>query len=296
VEIHRFEVRKGTLLVEHAPGRPRVEVTDLQMLTHIESETRQAGSVRIGAITLENRVRLANVDAGFQRDGNRFEVADLRCEWAGGTVRGDFFTDSESDELAMQAKLANVQIPILLTDAGIAAGRSTGHLNGSFSLAGPANRPEELEGKGNFSLAGGALEPAPFIRQFGELLGIAELQFLELDQAELDATLSNGIISITGLNLRTRNVAILGTGTIGTDGALDLQNRLMLREEILKRMGGLLDRQFSSSEPGFREVAFQVSGTLSNPRTDLLEKVTGIRIDKEINRILNLFGAPKKQK
>jgi type II secretion system protein N len=296
VEIHRFDVRNGAVLVEHAPDRPRVEATDLQIVTQIDSETRQSGSVRIGTITIENRVRFANVDARFQRDENRFEVPDLHCQWAGGTMEGNFFTDSKSGELAIQAKLANVQIPLLLTDAGIAPGRSSGHLDGSFSIAGPANQPEELKGKGNFSLKGGALEPAPFIRQFGELLGIAELQFLELDQAELNAKLSNGSISITGLNLRTRNVAILGTGTIAMDGALDLQNRLMLREEILERMGGLFNRQFSASETGFREVTFRVSGTLSNPRTDLLEKVTGIQIDKEINRILNLFGAPKKQK
>lgn len=297
VEIHRFEIRDGQIEIEAAPNRPKISVRDLIMITHVISDVSQTGTISIGGLTIADRVAFSNLVTAFVHDGSRMEINDLRADWAGGKLRGALVSDPDAPALAIEANLENVSIERLLRDARFDPGRSTGSLNGEVRLASASASARDLEGKGRFFLTEAAMEPLPFIRQFGEMLGIEELKFLELQQAELVASMSGGEVTVEEMVLRTQNLAILTAGRIGNEGALDLQNRLLLREEILRRFGGLLDRQFGPSEPGFREVQFQVSGTLSRPRTDLLEKVTGIRLDREINRFINnLFGQPKKDR
>lgn len=297
VEIHRFEIRDGQIEIEAAPNRPKISVRDLIMITHVISDVSQTGTISIGGLTIADRIAFSNLVTAFVHDGNRMEINDLRADWAGGVLRGGLVSDPDAPALAIEVNLENISIERLLRDASFDPGRSTGSLNGEVRLASSSASARDLEGKGRFFLTEAAMEPLPFIRQFGEMLGIEELKFLELQQAELVASMSGGEVTVEEMVLRTPNLAILTAGRIGDGGTLDLQNRLLLREEILRRFGGLLDRQFGPSEPGFREVQFQVSGTLSRPRTDLLEKVTGIRLDREINRFINnLFGQPKKDR
>jgi hypothetical protein len=80
---------------------------------------------------------------------------------------------------------------------------------------------------------------------------------------------------------------------------MKLQARLHLNERLRKDLGGLLGNNFKESErPGYQQMPFSITGTVSRPKTDLLDKLTGFRIGEDVGGLLkNLFRAqPQKPK
>ncbi|MDP9253730.1 MAG: hypothetical protein M3O66_02130, partial [Verrucomicrobiota bacterium] len=92
------------------------------------------------------------------------------------------------------------------------------------------------------------------------------------------------------------------TGTITFSGKLRLESQLAVNEKIRGQLFRAIRDNFQpTNEPGFGAVAFQVSGTVDRPKTNLMDKLVGQDL-KDLGSVLNsLFGGgksehPKKKK
>ena len=88
-------------------------------------------------------------------------------------------------------------------------------------------------------------------------------------------------------------------GPVGATGDLDLDARILLNENLASRLRGILGPRLAPApEPGYSQITFRVTGPPSRPRTDLLERLTGIRIGGDLGGLGNLlqglgiFGKP----
>jgi len=128
---------------------------------------------------------------------------------------------------------------------------------------------------------------------------VDELQLLQLSEGKCLFRVVEGKVVIDELFLKSQNLCLAAKGPVGSTGELDLDSRILLNESLASRLRGLLGRNMTPApEPGFSQIAFHVSGPAANPRTDLLERLTGIRIGGDLGGLgnllqgLGLFGRP----
>jgi hypothetical protein len=144
------------------------------------------------------------------------------------------------------------------------------------------------------SLQQARFQPLDVIRQIGVLMGIQELQMLELKTAEAAFNIRDKKVTADSIVLESENLVMDAKGPIGFDGKLKLQARLHLNERLRKDLAGLLGNNFKESErPGYQQMPFSITGTVSRPKSDLLDRLTGFRIGQDVGGLLkNLFRAP----
>ncbi|MEI6494148.1 MAG: hypothetical protein WCO94_16505, partial [Verrucomicrobiota bacterium] len=166
-------------------------------------------------------------------------------------------------------------------------------------LSGVSGKPETFAGRVDVSLREARFQPLDFIRQIGDLMNIQELRMFELKTAEAGLNIHDKKVTVETLVLESENLVLDATGPVGFDGKMKLQARLHLNERLRKDLAGLLSNNFKESErAGYQLMPFSITGTVSRPKTDLLDKLTGFHIGDDVGGLLkNLFRAlPQKPK
>ncbi len=293
VEVHSFVIENGGILICDPLGRPGVQFEKIQLKMRIASNSEQSGEVSIGKIGFERSLYLKDFTARFTRAEGRVELPVFEGKLAGGKLAGKFGFDEEASEVDLKAALEGVAVARMFEEAGLDAGRAGGFLQGEVVLKGPLATPGELSGMGKFELIEGQLEPLDFIQQLGQLLRIDELQLLQLREALLDVALADGLVTVNKLSLLSENVWFRGEGRVDLDGGLDLRGRLLINDRMHRNLGGLLGSPFRpSEEAGYRELGFDIGGTLQQPRTNLLDQFAGGKIGSEVGRFLQNLLKP----
>ena len=154
-----------------------------------------------------------------------------------------------------------------------------------------------MRGEGSLLLKEASIQPVDFLRQIGRILAIEELQLLRISEGKCLFRIESGRFRMEDLLLRSDNLMLAAKGPVNGNGELDLQTRILFNEKLTSRLKGILGSQLSPApEPGYTQVAFHVTGPALNPRTDLLERLTGIRIGGDLGGLGNLlqgfFGNP----
>jgi len=132
----------------------------------------------------------------------------------------------------------------------------------------------------------------------GQVLQIEELKELNLEQAEAKYHLSPGLVTIDELILRSPNIRLTASGTVGFDGKLKLDSQLAINERIRGQLFKAIRENFQpTNEPGYSAIDFQIVGTVERPSTNLVERLVGRDLSSMIN---SFFGGkrdrPKKKR
>lgn len=295
IDVQRFHVEDGEVQLRTARGSQRVRITGLDIETRIHGMDKVSGIFKAETAEIPSVLVLNNITAPFNRENRRISFDNIQADWAGGRVTGEAVVSEETGGFEVDLSIAAVQIPRLLQDAGLGTGRTSGFVEGAFSLNGSGNA-DSLQGTGEFFLREATLEPLDFMKQVGQLLRIEELQLLALREALLRVSVQNGTVDLSELRLVTENLIILSQGQVGVQaGELDLQSRLLVNDELQRSLGGLISGFLQESDTeGYRELPFRIHGPIMRPRTDLLERLGMGRVTGEVGRFLqNLLGAPQ---
>jgi hypothetical protein len=139
-----------------------------------------------------------------------------------------------------------------------------------------------------------------FLKQIGQLLNVDELKLLKLAEGKCLFRIDGGRVVIDELFLRSENLILSAKGPVQSTGELDLESRLLFNQNLAGRLHGLLGSQLTPApEPGYSQVTFHVKGPASNPRTDLIERLTGIHLGGNLGGLggllQGLFGKPAPQ-
>jgi len=186
----------------------------------------------------------------------------------------------------------------LTQDAGGDARRARGKVNARLSLGGEPGNKESIEGTATVDMIAARFVPVDFLVQLGELLGVAELQVLDLQEATSRFTIAGGAVLVDDIRLKSENLMLTGSGTAEFDGDLALDGKLLVNKKLQKQLRALMGKNFvASDDPEYKMLEFKVTNTLSNPKTDLLDKLIGIRVGDDMGGLIrNLFKAPSPPK
>jgi len=299
VELREFHINGGTVDIIDRKGLMLGRVEGVIIDGKIYENHRVEGDLwidkmEIGAQIYPNRLR-----AHFVQEEDRLTVTEIKCAIAGGKVRAELHIVAPRKgrpDFRLKTEVEQVSIPTLIAEAHGNEIGTTGTLLGHFELGGNPLDAASLGGKGGFSLDSAQLRPPDFIQQIGMILRIDELQMLHLQLAALRFEIRDQRVFINDLTFKTDNVIITGKGPIRFDGKLNLAGRLLLNEKIQQQLGGLLGDNFTPSEDaGYKQVAFSVTGRLDRPKTDLVEKITGIKLGNMGGLLKGFFRMPKAQ-
>jgi len=300
IELQKFAIRNGNALFRDRKGLPLLQLSDISVEGDASPLGELTGTLEIGELVLSQSLYPKNLKATFKNANGILTIPDLTADLAKGQVIAQFqiTTDpSPNPEFQLAGQLKEVSIPRLIEEASGAPSGSSGWINGTLTMHGNPADSKSMEGTGKLALNAARVEPFDFIRQIGELLRIDELQMLDLQQADMNFQIRDEHVWIQDMVLKTDNLIITAEGPVNFKGELDLDGRFLVNDKIQHQLGGLLSDDFTASEDaGYKQIAFDVTGRLSSPKTNLVERVTGFRLGNFGGFLKGLFQSPKKRK
>ena len=255
------------------------------------------GTARVAKISVRDRFVVTTFRSPVRYEHNALELPKISSRLANGTITGHLRLETQAvgSPFDMAVKFQNVRAEDLVAQAGASRDVVKGRLEGKFEGAGEAADPNTLNGHGEILLRDGELQQYSLLVALGQVLQIDELTRLHLNEARAKYHLAAGFVTVDELVLRSPNIRLSATGTIGLDGKLRLDSQLAINEKVRDRLFSPIRDNFQPiDEPGYSAIAFNVNGTIDRPSTNLLDRMIG-RDLKDLVR--GLFGKkPKKKK
>jgi len=281
VELRKFTIRDGEGTFLDRKGRVVARFKQLQIDGRLSGPSSANGDIWIEEIELGGRLFPKRLRAHFEQEGTHLAVTNVKAALAGGRIRATFHLTTPrgggQSEFEFSGEVEDVSIPKLIAEAHGDDANTSGSIGGTVHLKGNPAASESITGEGDFALLEAKLKPLDAIQKIGSLLRIDELQMLDLEQAEFHFDVHDEAVWVKDLTLQTENVIISGEGPVKFSGELDLDGRLMISEKLQENLAGIIGDQFEPSENAkYKQVGFFVRGRLDRPKTNLIEKVTGL--------------------
>jgi type II secretion system protein N len=273
---------------------------EVNLHSSLRSATALRGSVKVAKLSLRNRFLIESLRSPVRYDEAELELAKISARMGDGDLTGRFTIKPESSNspFSLSLKFRNVKADQIIAQAGGPADILQGKLEGSLEAAGSTAEANALSGTGEILLRDGQLKQYSLLVALGQVLQIEELTQLHLEQAEAKYHISPGLVTIDQLVLRSPNIRLSATGTVTFEGKLRLDSQLAINDKIRSQLYKPIRDNFqATNETGYSAVAFEVTGTVDRPKTNLVKKVVGGDLKDFVN---SLFGGktdrPKKKK
>ena len=256
------------------------------------------GHIAIKEMIIGNRLKIHDVHSPAKASENMTSLSlyPLTATLGGGKLSGNatFELNHSTPDYSATINLSNASLKELMADSSLEHADAEGTLSGTLDVSGTAGNGSTIGGKGSLLCTDATIQPAGFLKQIGQLLQIDELQLLRLAEGKCLFHLVSGHVVIDDLFLRSENLILTAQGPLMPTGELDLQSRLLFNEKLTRRLRGFLGPQLTPApEAGYSQISFHISGTTLNPRTDLLERITGLKIGGNLGGFLQgIFGRP----
>ena len=298
-----IRVEGGDFIYLDEKGKPILTLKGLTMRGELNGGN-WIGSLNAPSIVIGSSLIFRNLHAVLKgpEDLSSLDLSPCTASFGGGALSGTASLSSLRGipSFSLSLHLSDGRLEKFLSDASLGTSTAQGMMTGDLRLAGTAGNGSTMNGEGNLLCKDVTVEPVAFLKQIGQFLNIEELKLLRLSEGKCLFRVDQGCFVVDDLFLRSENLILAAKGPLDSTGQLNLESRLLFNENLTRRLGGLLGNKLTPApEQGYTQIAFRVSGSPMNPRTDLLERLTGIRIGGDLGGlgglIQGLFGAPKPQ-
>lgn len=253
------------------------------------------GTVRIDRVQW-SALAITQVHAPFKYTGDAVSLAPLEGTLAGGELKGALHLQPAVHGIPFKAdlKLTAADVGKLMNETAWAPEQFFGRIDGSVEMHGTVRRLVKVQGKGALFLTGAEIKGFEFLSTIAEGLHIPELADMHLGDSSAVFHLGDEKVFIDSLALNAAAVKVLATGLVRLNGRITVDARLALAESTVKELPDFV-REFVVSTNGESGIDFKVGGTLSKPKTDLLDRVSGKRVlGQAADVVENLFSKKKK--
>jgi hypothetical protein len=158
--------------------------------------------------------------------------------------------------------------------------RVSGLADGRLELGGLALEQQTWAGGGELTVTNGMFKGLGVLQMLGQIFQVQELAQLRARRAHSKIRIADRKVYLEGLEVDAGEIQLSAPGVVDFRRALSLQAQISLPEQMIRGKAlQLFDKRFSPADGvGRRSLAFQVTGTLDKPQTDLLDKLVGDNI------------------
>jgi len=302
VVVQRFDVKNGSIELLDRHNKHVAVFTDVNMTYTKLTPEHVEGTAAIGQAIWADGVTLENVRTpfSFTRADHELSLPEITATLAGGSVRGRFLSRAEDGHTPFNSavKFERVSLDALTVQTGGEPGQAIGELSGEFEMRGETDRMEKATGTGWLDLRDGQFRQLEFFQNIGAALGLREFGNMRLKEGHADVHLSDRKLIVEKLLLSTNDLQMTSKGTIRLekgDRKLALDAQLSVDEALVKQLPSLIGDSFVVAENNRRTIDFNITGTTDKPKTNLLDKLIGSKINVQFGDLIsNLFGGEKK--
>jgi len=298
VIVERFLVKSGAVDLVDREGKHTATFTGVNMIYTSLTEEKVEGTATIGRVVWAETLALENVRTPFKYEAGEFILPEVVGTLGGGPVRGSYRAQPDAPKSPFQTAFTFDQVNLdrVATEAGWKPGQVSGVVAGKLELRGDMNRSERAEGTGQFQLRDGQLKQLEFFQTIGQALNIRELSDLRLKDARGDFRIGDERVTFDQLKLTALNLELGARGYVRFDRKVALEAQLGVDEALVKQLPDLVRESFAAVDNGRRTIAFNITGTTEKPRTNLLDKLIGQKINQQFDSVLtSIFGGAKKE-
>ncbi|MGB8353627.1 MAG: AsmA family protein [Chthoniobacteraceae bacterium] len=302
IKIDHFLLREASFNFCDKNRKPIVTADGINMLSAYPTVDAVTGSASVHQISAQDLFFIRNCQTEFSYSPEHLSLFNARCVIAGGASIGSLNVKIAEPETPFNfdAKFSDIQLERLLADAGVETSEidAIGTLGGFLHLQGNLRNSTAATGKGQLVITGGHIAQWSLLRQIADLLHSDKLKQFNIDEARANYHLADGKVLVDEIVLKAVDLSLTGQGPIELNGGtIALKCRLTIGGNITRQIPEFLMENFGRDDAAnTRYVDFDVYGTVSKPKTDLL-KLIGNNIEHGAKNIFkNLFGRkPKPQ-
>jgi hypothetical protein len=246
------------------------------------------GSFKVAQVNANN-MQVTNFYTPFTYHTNALSASPFEAAAFAGKIAGGYQMDGSGPSvLDLNGKGLDVAQLTAATSSS-----SSAKLSGSLDLQSKWRGVEtgDLDGEGDAQLTGGKLEGVKILEEASSLLRVNELNAPIITKAQTHFVVQNKQTKFIGLQVESSFFKITGDGVVGFNGGLDANLVLILSRDSMGKLPKEVAGSFVQQSDGSGSIAFHVTGTTSNPQTDLAQRLLlqNVQIKNVINKALNKF-------
>ena len=287
VLIEKLVVNNGQVDFYDKEHKPVASAAGVTIVLKDVSEHTVEGRVKAAQVVWNGILGLTDFGAGVSNSKDKgLIIPSFVAKAGGGTIEGGYSRKPEKPaKYSAKIKLTGVDLAHAIADGQVAVPNVMGILSGTIELKGTGNDTKLLNGKANLVFKDGSCKEIEMVTDIGSKLGMEELANFSIPEAKADIVIWNGRLKIQPLTISAPPLALRATGTAKLDGKLDLDAQLFADQKFLADRGAVAAQFGPADANGLRAVPFEIDGTLTKPKHNLVERLTGTK-DKRIQQVM----------
>jgi uncharacterized protein involved in outer membrane biogenesis len=289
--LDHVKVSNGRMTILDAVGTTMIDLQGIDASANTSGyyEGRDlTGKVSIAQASASNML-VKNFSTPVNYHTNYLSANPLSASAFNGGLKGDFLMDGSGPSvLNLNGNGLDIEQLTAATSSG-----STAHLTGSLDFQSKWRGVEsgDLNGEGDAQMSNGKLENVRMLQDVSSILRVKELSEPVITKATTHFVVRNRVLNFNGLQLSSPLFGLTGNGVVGFNGSLSADLVLVLTRDAMGRLPRELSGSFVQQPDGTGTIAFHVSGTTSNPQTDLPQRLLmqNLQIKNVANKLLNKF-------
>ena len=276
--LKEYQIEQGDFEIINAEKKSlcRLHGIDLQGDYHYGPRGAEAnGKLTVPELELHETFKIEQLASSLSYGEKKLTLPAIQGIAYGGEVTG-------LAELDFSQQAPSFRLNLKLTDAELAALNRAleaesdwldGVLELSADLKGALSNPLGLVGDGRFNLQKIKLTKLKWAKEMAQILWVPELEKIEFDYIRGTFKVEDQKIAFYNVEASSTPLEITGTGTVTFDRRVEFDIGLAISPTLCASMPKEVIAQLPQRQDQYRTLAFHVSGTLSQPKTNLTEKL-----------------------
>jgi uncharacterized protein involved in outer membrane biogenesis len=289
--LDRVKIKDGTVTFTNPGGAAAVTLQGINAEANTSgyySGKDVTGTLRIAQAGASN-MTVTDFSTPFTYHSNSLVAKQFDASAFSGKLAGDFQMDGSGPSvLNLNARGLNLEQLTAAAHSGSTA-RITGSLDFQSKWRGAES--DTPLGEGDAQITNGKVEGVKILQEAGRLLRIDELSAPVISKAQTHFVVRNRHFNFNGLQLDSTLFRLTGNGSVAFEGAVNADLVLIMSRDGMAKLPHEIQSSFVQQPDGSGSIAFRVTGTTSDPQTDLPERLllqNGV-IKNQLNKVLNKF-------
>jgi AsmA-like protein len=253
-----------------------------------------AGQVTVAKASFGDVLFVRGVKAPLSVSKDKLTLSPIRGELGGGSLSGDLNADLKAFRFVTNVALEGASVKKLLEEAKSAA-LVSGTLAAKARFEGSGGLPT-MRGEGSAEIASCRAENSRVLGLLASVLQVPELAHPDFKTCRVEFKQTGVRFATPVVNLTGDALRLTGAGTLNLDSsALDYDMNLALSPKLYAKVTRPeLRGAFQEQADGFATLAFKLTGTTLEPKTDILSRLgKAAAVGALKSQIGKLFGKKK---
>ncbi len=265
-----------------------LSLNTIGLLCFLRNSADWHGQIHIKKIVMNNHLLLENVDGTLLSKGSMLSFDPLSASFLKGKIKGSLLIPKiEDGAYQVNAQFSGIPLKECALGTSLENKITSGAIQGVLHLSGVAGNPKLQEGSGAMEIVAAEIQSVGMMGAVSSFVPLEEFRVLKLQEAKANYKIQSDRIVISSLRLHSQNLILTATGQLSFGGIWDLDAQLLLNTALQQRLQSLVPVTFlTSSEPGYQQLPFRVSGSTEHLQSDLLNKLMVKQVTNELGGLL----------